>query len=219
MSYEKDTKNAYRNFNKANAYKDQYTVGFKWARFTMWRQKKIIEDFLSFSNLNLPNKSILDVPCGAGYLGSVFSKFKAKVYASDISLEMMSLDKEEYSKNNFQGFIQADITKLPFLDDSYECSIILALMHRLPKNIRLQVLEEIKRVTKQNLIISYSVQNVLQKVKQSFIPFFNQKYLPAPEGISYEEILNELNSYNLKIVKKKRILSFLSAKVVFLIEV
>ena len=218
MSYEKDTKNAYRNFNKAHAYKDQYKVGFKWARFTMWRQKKIIEDFLSFSNLNLPNKSILDVPCGAGYLGTVFSKFKTKIYASDISLEMMSLGKEEYSKKNFQGFIQADITKLPFLDDTYDCSVILALMHRLPKNIRLQVLEEIKRVTKQNLIISYSVQNILQKAKQSFIPFFNKKYLPAPEGISYEEILNELKSFNLKIIKKKRILRFLSAKVVFLIE-
>ena len=64
--------------------------------------KKIIEDFLSFSNLNLPNKSILDVPCGAGYLGTVFSKFKTKVYASDISLEMMSLGKEEYSKKNFK---------------------------------------------------------------------------------------------------------------------
>ena len=94
----------------------------------------------------------------------------------------------------------------------------VALMHRLPKNIRLQVLEEIKRVTKQNLIISYSVQNILQKAKQSFIPFFNKKYLPAPEGISYEEILNELKSFNLKIIKKKRILRFLSAKVVFLIE-
>ena len=75
-------------------------------------------------------------------------------------------------------------------------------MHRLPKNIRLQVLKEIKRVTKRNLIISYSVQNILQKAKQSILPFFNKKYLPAPEGISYED-LNELKSFNLKIIKKK----------------
>ena len=39
VDYEQDTRNAYRNKEKAKAYLEQYTRGTKWARFTMWRKR------------------------------------------------------------------------------------------------------------------------------------------------------------------------------------
>ena len=77
MSYEKDTKNAYRNQEKANAYKNQYIEGFKWARFTMWRQKKIIKTLIHNCSFK-ETDSILDAPCGAGYIGDLLSELDSK---------------------------------------------------------------------------------------------------------------------------------------------
>ena len=106
MTYETETKNAYRNETKANAYKDQYVTGFKWARFTMWKQKRIIRDFLRLCDFSDRDK-LLDVPCGAGYIGDILSEIKAQVVASDISFEMMELAENEYPGSNFQGFLQS----------------------------------------------------------------------------------------------------------------
>ena len=47
MDYLEDTKNAYKKELKAKKYQEQYTRGFKWARFTMWRQKVIIKRIIN----------------------------------------------------------------------------------------------------------------------------------------------------------------------------
>ena len=78
MSYESDTRDAYRNKTKANAYKNQYIEGFKWARFTMWKQKKIITNYLNSCKLDR-NDSLLDIPCGAGYIGGILSKYSCSI--------------------------------------------------------------------------------------------------------------------------------------------
>lgn len=217
MSYESETKNAYRNIEKANLYKNQYIKGFKWARFTMWKQKKIVNDFLHSINFNNKEK-ILDVPCGAGYVGDILSKLESQVVASDISFEMMNLALNEYPGNNFTGFIQSDITEMPFQNEEFRCSVILALMHRLPFEVRNDVLNEINRVTEKYIIVSYSVNNFLQRVKQIFLSLTNKSYLPAPAGISLNEITRDFSKYNLKILQKRSVFFILSAKVVFLLE-
>lgn len=217
MTYETDTKNAYRNETKANAYKNQYIQGFKWARFTMWKQKLIVKDFLNLCNFTEQDK-ILDAPCGAGYIGDLLSNLDAQIVASDISMEMMVLAENEYKEVNFQGFLQSDITSMPIENDQFKCSIILALMHRLPNEIRKEVLTEIIRITSKYVIVSYSIESIAQKLKQKVLSIFHRSYLAAPSSIGMDEILSEFEGFGLKITKQKRIIKFLSAKVVFLLE-
>ena len=183
----------------------------------MWKQKKIVNDFLHSINFNNKEK-ILDVPCGAGYVGDILSKLESQVVASDISFEMMNLALNEYPGNNFTGFIQSDITEMPFQNEEFRCSVILALMHRLPFEVRNDVLNEINRVTEKYIIVSYSVNNFLQRVKQIFLSLTNKSYLPAPAGISLNEITRDFSKYNLKILQKRSVFFILSAKVVFLLE-
>jgi len=217
MSYESDTREAYRNKTKASAYKNQYITGFKWARFTMWKQKIIINNYLNSCELDCDD-SLLDIPCGAGYIGGILSKYSCSIVASDISIEMMDLAANEYSSKNFNGFLQSDITNTPFQANEFKCVVVLALMHRLPKDIRAQVLSEVFRVTNKYVIISYSIESLLQKIKWKLISVINKKHIPAPASIPLKVIIDELNSCGLKILKKKRIINFLSAKVVFLVE-
>jgi len=217
MSYESDTRDAYKNETKANAYKNQYIKGFKWARFTMWKQKIIINNYLNRCELD-SDDSLLDIPCGAGYIGGILSKYSCSIVASDISIEMMDLAANEYSNKNFNGFIQSDITNTPFQDNEFKCVVVLALMHRLPKDIRAQVLAEVFRVTNKYVIISYSIESLLQKIKWKLISVIHTRHIPAPASIPLKVIIDELNSCGLTILKKKRIVNFLSAKVVFLVE-
>lgn len=215
MSYEIDTKNAYRNEAKANAYKNQYTEGIKWARFTMWQQKKIITKFLEACNLESKDK-VLDIPCGAGYIGSVLAKYEASVVASDISEEMMDLAKFEYDDVKFDGFVQADITKTPFPSDDFKCVIVLSLMHRLPQVVRKEVLLEVARLTNKYLIISYSIDSRVQRVKQWILLKIKPTHIPAPVSIPFKVMFDEMTSAGLKIIKSKRIVYLLSSKVVCL---
>ena len=86
MDYITDTKNAYKGKIKAEEYQDQYTKGFKWARFTMWRQKLLIKRFVNKCKFT-KNDNILDIPCGAGFIGKILCKTPASITASDISSE------------------------------------------------------------------------------------------------------------------------------------
>ncbi|MDC0083802.1 class I SAM-dependent methyltransferase [Oceanospirillaceae bacterium] len=217
MSYEIHTKNAYRNTKKAKEYQDQYIKGAKWARFTMWRQKGIIQKFIGHCQI-AKGDSILDIPCGTGYAGRILSDIKGDIFASDISIEMMDLAVGQYKQSNFSGFVQADITQIPFPKGRFRSIIVLALMHRLPSELRAQVLSEMNRVSSKYVIISYSVESFSQRVKQWLLLKIKRTHIPAPASIPVNVMREEIASAGFTIIKKKHIMFFLSAKVVFLIE-
>jgi len=217
MDYETDTKNAYRNKEKAKDYQDQYIKGTKWARFTMWRQKALIKRALYRCNLTAKDR-ILDIPCGTGFIGHILSDNPASVIASDISIDMMSLANNEYQGANFYGFVQSDITETPFKRSAFSCVILLALMHRLPKEIRGKVLKEVTQLSNKYIIVSYSIESPAQKIKQWVLKKVQPSHVPAPSSIPLQEVINELTSYGLIVRNMFHIVYFLSAKVVFLVE-
>jgi ubiquinone/menaquinone biosynthesis C-methylase UbiE len=215
MGYLEHTKNAYRNKVKAKAYKDQYIKGTKWARFTMWRQKSIVQSFVNYCSLG-DEDFILDIPCGAGYLGEILDDTRAGILASDISMEMMDLALEEYNPSALIGFVQADITEIPVPSNTYKAVIVLALMHRLPSDIRSQVLAEVQRVSSKYVVVSYSVESLTQKLKQWLLLTLKPSHIPAPASIPLNLMKKELVASGFEIIKMRHIMYFLSAKVVFL---
>jgi len=217
MGYIEDTKDAYRNKNKAKEYQDQYIKGAKWARFTMWRQKRLVRDLVNKCSLT-DRDIVLDAPCGTGYIGGILSNNSASIVATDISMEMMELAINEYTGKNFYGFLQSDLSNTPFTSSKFKCVIVLALMHRLPDEIRKIILSEIVRLSSRYIIISYSVESISQKLKQWILMKVKRSHIPAPSSIPVSEIIDELSSEGLKVVRMKYILYFLSAKVVFLVE-
>jgi SAM-dependent methyltransferase len=217
MSYESQTKNAYRNKIKAKDYQDQYIKGSKWARFTMWRQKNATSSLLNLCDL-CESDIILDAPCGTGLIGELLNNYSSSVIAADISLEMIELAQSEYEKNKFLGFIQADLTKAPFLNDTFKCVIVLSLMHRLPAEIRKKVLSEVFRLSNHYAVISYSIENTTQKLKQKLLSKLNKSHIPAPSSIPYETILEELDVVGFKVMNKINIAFFLSSKIVLLVK-
>lgn len=215
MDYEKHTRSAYRNKQKASDYKAQYTVGRKWARFTMWRQKALIQRLLHRCNLSAADR-ILDIPCGTGFIGNLLQGARASVVASDISIEMMEFAGSEYQGDKFHGLVQADITQAPFLQNSFACVLVLALMHRLPEALRHDVLREVVNLSSRFVIVSYSLDSPSQRIKQMVLRVLRPSHIPAPSSVVLPEIVRELTSHGLSVLHISHVAYFLSAKVVLL---
>jgi SAM-dependent methyltransferase len=217
MNYDKETRNAYRNEVKAKEYYEQYVKGAKWARFTMWRQRVIIENIIRQCNFKQADK-ILDIPCGTGFIGQILCKSPASVIASDISSEMMKHAHGEYGGDNFGGFVQCDITRTPFRKESFDCAILLALMHRLPKEIRCKTWEEVVSLSKRFIIVNYSLDSRVQKLKQWLTIRVSPNHIPAPSSLPMHDIMNEITSYGLVVRKVWSVVPLFSAKILFLLE-
>lgn len=215
--YEKDTKQAYRNPLRAKTYKKKQTRKISWIRFTTWRERLYVERCLRQCNLKRGDK-ILDIPCGTGILANVLNKFPASIIASDISSEMMNLAQEDYRIESFGGFIRTDITKAPFKKEAFCCVITLGLMHRLPAYVRKQVLQEIKDLSKRFVIISFSIDNLSQRIKQFLIKKIRHSYQSAPSPAPLSDVIEELKSNGLVLKKRFTVMPFLSAEVVLFLE-
>ena len=217
MDYERDTRNAYRNKEKAKAYLEQYTKGTKWARFTMWRQRALIKRILDQCDLTASDR-VLDIPCGTGLIGRILLNNPACVIGSDISIEMMDLARSESGENRFPRLVQADITATPFVRESFECVVVLALMHRLHEGLRGDVLSEVASLSSRFVIMSYSVENRSQRMKQRILKTLRPSHIPAPSSVPLPDILREVTSHGLRVLSVSHIAYLLSAKVVLLLE-
>ena len=164
------------------------------------------------------DERILDVPCGTGILGRVLGRLQNSVVASDISKEMMTLAREKYERENFAGFVQSDIVNPCFKSESFCCVIILGLMHRVPQDLGKQLLEQVSRVSSNYLIVSYSVDSPVQRLKHWIIGKIWSGHKPAPSPVSLRNILEEFESLGLTGKKVFRVMRFLSSEVVFLLQ-
>jgi ubiquinone/menaquinone biosynthesis C-methylase UbiE len=217
VDYEAETQDAYRNEVKAKAYHEQYIRGAKWARFTMWRQRRLVDTMLSECRLG-PASRILDIPCGTGVVGRSVCRTGATVIAADISTEMMARARDEYSSDAFKGFVQCDITNAPFRNGSFDCLVLLAFMHRLPTEVRQKTWDTVVRLSKRFVIINYSVDSPSQRWKQWLLKTLRPNYRPAPSPLGINDIQREIESFGMVIVKMRHIARFFSGKILFVLE-
>jgi ubiquinone/menaquinone biosynthesis C-methylase UbiE len=215
--YEKDTRQAYRNVEKAQLYRSYQSQDLSWGRVTSWRRRLIVHKALASCDLS-PQDKILDIPCGTGIIGDILQQFPNPVVGADISTEMMELARSEYAFSHFLGFVQADITQTSFQPGDFACIFILGLMHRLPANIRGKVLAEIATLKPQYLIISYSLDSPCQRLKQRLIKKLKPSHIPAPVPAAYPEIIQEVNTAGFKVRRTYQVVPLLSAEIILILE-
>lgn len=110
--------------------------------FQILFKKRILESF----DLELKNKSILEVGCGVGSFCCLLKNKTNQVYGVDFSRQMI-----DYAKKNCPpvNFTQAPADKLPFADKSFDAVVAIMLFHHLQaQGLMEQSLREIKRVLK-----------------------------------------------------------------------
>ncbi len=106
-------------------------------------KKKIVSD------LHLPNNSkILDLCTGTGDLAGILKQKypNTKIIGVDFSLNMLEIARKKYINFSDIEFIQADITHLPFENESFDLCVISFGLRNIEKME--QALQEIYRVLK-----------------------------------------------------------------------
>ncbi|UKA29890.1 class I SAM-dependent methyltransferase [Photobacterium damselae] len=99
------------------------------------------------------DKVILDAASGEGYGSFVLSTVASKVTGVDISESAIFKAKEKYKKDNL-NYICADVTKLPFEDNSFDVFISFETLEHHDKHH--EMLSEVKRVLKSDGILVIS---------------------------------------------------------------
>ena len=216
MDYVKDTREAYRNPARADAYKEQYAK-YKWFQYVSKRERTCIEQALNLCNLSHTSR-VLDIPCGTGAMSEVFGKFPFNVAASDISREMMEYARGEYSKERCLGFILSDIEKIPLKEEIFDCVLTIGFMHRAPVHVRAQVLKELNAISRKYIIVTYSINSPLQKLKHRVKKILFPVYTTPSSPVVLKDILREFQLHGLAVKKIFRAAYFFSSEVIFLLE-
>jgi ubiquinone/menaquinone biosynthesis C-methylase UbiE len=217
MDYEGATRSAYRSRERASSYKRYHTTEWSWGRIATYLEQSAIRRLLS-SRAWTAADLILDAPCGTGILGATLARSRAQVIASDISLEMMALADGEYSREHLRGFVQADITTVPFADKTFAGVITLGFMHRVPHHVRKTALSEIARVCSSTAIISFSLRSQTQLLKQHLLRFLTSRYTGAPCAIDRKQAEAEIRDAGFTIVRRVAVAPLLSAESLYLLK-
>ena len=187
-NYVSETRESYRDLDRARCYRDYYSRGLSWMRLVMNVERRLVGRWLRARRYDAQAR-LLDLPCGTGLLGGELRALGAKVAAGDIAGEMMALAREEYAWPAFMGFFRGDVLQLPFPDSSYECVITLGLLHRMPADLRARAIREICRVSRRDVVVSFSIASVFARIKRRILEHMPIAYGAAPAPAHEEEIL------------------------------
>lgn len=105
------------------------------------------------------NDKILDCGCGEGFYTMVVNNLFPKIKSMALDYDLSILNKAKKwigSKKNIE-FIQGDICKLPFKDNSFDKIILSEVLEHIPDDLK--ALTEVKRVIKPNGVIAITVPN------------------------------------------------------------
>jgi len=136
-----------------------------WDDFGRWAQHKISECpeahvirsfpygnepwglFLSESIGPLGGRSVLDLGCGLGYFCVYTAREGAKVIGIDLQLGMLQASKLIATINAVKcHYHQANMSKLPFYNDSFDRIVGLKILHHLSKPDLITAMNEVHRV-------------------------------------------------------------------------
>jgi ubiquinone/menaquinone biosynthesis C-methylase UbiE len=197
-------KKAYRRKEVVKTY-DEERFDNTLGKFVDGREKKS-----TFRGLNAAIESglVLDIPCGTGRMANHLFENNYTVIGADISLEMLRFSRNRISDKRYDA-IRCDIERLPFKDGAFDSVVCIRLMGHVPPNARIEILKEMRRVTRKWLVVAYYNSNCLKglyrRLKMKFRKSSSQWH---PTSIT--RLRNEVNKADLRIHAIKPIIRFIA---------
>jgi SAM-dependent methyltransferase len=188
-------RNAYQNDKVASVY-DIVRFSSRFGRFADEAERAAVSKLLLRIQQNGP---ALDLACGTGRLTGQLLAEDRIVAGTDISREMLQITRERLGDGkNLLGLIQADAEYMPFEDDAFQCITSSRFMAHIPRAIRMNILKELRRISRRWLIISYLNPVSLLGIYRAFVRLLrgNQR-----DQFSRRSLRKELKQAGFSLVK------------------
>ncbi len=191
----------------------RYQGGFKAVKSRVWI--RVVEKALEHIT---PARSIIDIPCGTGYLTDVVSSVFPLTIAADVSPTMVH---KALSKMDAVGLV-ADLQRLPLQDSAVDCVLNVRFMVHFGPEERTQFLSEMARVSRRYVLVNYNhrynVKYALRRIRSAFGRVESKK---VARKASRRELNREAKAASLRVVKIFRgnpLLPFMSERWLVLLE-
>lgn len=158
MSRPQQLRQEYESTERAAHYRDHRWTRSARARRTNAKELAIVDGFahsaLCLQNLDSANEKsrftlAIDVPCGTGRFRTLMKNHTAELLSMDASHEMLAAAVS-------QPQVQASAHKLPLVDSAVDFILCSRLLHHFETSAeRLTVLQELARVSKRWIVLSY----------------------------------------------------------------
>jgi ubiquinone/menaquinone biosynthesis C-methylase UbiE len=206
-------KTAYQSVEAAETY-DQIRFENLKGRWTDKREKEIIGEFLK----DLPKGSlVLDLACGTGRITEFLLSQGYRVRGVDISKEMLKVAEEKLgSFGKSVDLSQAEAEDLPFEGKIFDSATCIKLFGHIPPEIRIKILQELKRVSKGPLVVAYYISGPIANSKRKIRKILTGNKAPW-FPITKKCLRKEITLANLKILEEKPVLAFFSETLILLL--
>jgi len=157
-----------------------YNLLVKWCFLPFGGEEKFRKGLIAPIDFS-PRDKILDMCCGIGGVTFIIAK-KAGEDSEDIGMDLSSGQIEIARKRNRMRnvrFVEGDVTSTGFEDGYFDKVFITHALHEMPREIRLKVLTEARRVLRENgKVIILDLDNPESVFVRLFIGFWFFYWLP-----------------------------------------
>ena len=215
-----EAKEYYQNMSAAGQYASQFRRPLSLSNFRVktvgWREETVFLHMLR--QVRLETKKALDIASGTGRYVKLLLDHGYQVGGADISKEMLSFAEQRLGGNpNLLFLKQGDAASLPFSDNEYDLVTCMRLYHRVPSNIRLRMLQEVKRVGKGKAILFFGMTNPWLQLRR----VIREKILPGrssdPYPVTMTQLVDELEKVGLTLKDYAWVLPLLADGLIILV--
>ena len=119
-------------------------------------ETRTIHALLDKAEQSGPIRTAIDLPCGTGRISQIPAERGYDLVCADISLPMLKASRKKLVALGRQArFAGADIYKLPFQDDTFDCVSCIRLFQHLDDEESLKALKELGRVSSRFVIVNF----------------------------------------------------------------
>lgn len=124
-----------------------------------------------------PNLNVLDTPCGGGRVSAHLALKGHTMHAADLSDAMIEIARENLGAQGIECPVsKGDIERLGFSDGQFDTTVCFRLFHHFPNpSIRRRAVDELCRISRQYVALSYFSPNSVTSVKRKLRVAFGGK--------------------------------------------
>lgn len=182
-------------------------------KFVDRRERAMVDGIIRTLGLN--KGRVLDAPCGYGRFSTLFAKHGCEIICADVSAAMVARTRERVAGEGHRGrYVVMDIRRLPFKDDSVEATFTLRLFHHgFARDAMAEILNELARVTRRWVILSYYRHNPLHAFFRRVKGFSSRIKMMTDEAFQ-----SEVRAAPLMVRTRRPVIPFFHAQVIVVLE-